>query len=198
MKKQIFIAAAFITATSITGQLFAQEPGIAAKDQKIKTKSNIKNDRVCVGTVTPTATGFDITFDHEVKSPRDAASGLATGKRMHKPYIFSVSAADNSITEVTAAPSAKSGGGSGKVSLSDLSVMITIKGKSQKLTVEDNKFSLPEDCPDGECDMVVSWSWGASNPGSSKKSYASGHFALSMDGGACMAINTKGTAATNH
>jgi hypothetical protein len=197
MKKQFFFVAVFIAATCTTGKLYAQDA--AAKDQKVKTKSNIKNDRVCVVTVNPTATGCDITFDHEIISPRDAASGLPTGKRMHKPYVFSVGAADNAITETTPAATAKgSGGGSGKASLSDLSVMITIKGKSQKLSVEDNKFRLPEDCPDGACDMVISWSWGASNSGSSKRSYCAGHFALSMEGGACMAINTKGTAATNH
>jgi len=29
-----------------------------------------------------------VGYQHEVKSPRDAASGLATGRRMHKPIIF--------------------------------------------------------------------------------------------------------------
>ena len=31
-----------------------------------------------------------IAFNHEITSPRDAASGLATGKRMHKPITFTV------------------------------------------------------------------------------------------------------------
>ena len=31
------------------------------------------------------------TQAHEVKSPRDAASGLATGKRMHKPFVITMS-----------------------------------------------------------------------------------------------------------
>lgn len=30
-----------------------------------------------------------ISFQHEVVSPRDAASGLATGKRIHKPLVIS-------------------------------------------------------------------------------------------------------------
>ncbi len=29
-----------------------------------------------------------VGYQHEVKSPRDAASGLATGRRMHKPIVF--------------------------------------------------------------------------------------------------------------
>lgn len=28
------------------------------------------------------------SFSHEIDSPRDAASGLPTGKRMHKPFYF--------------------------------------------------------------------------------------------------------------
>ena len=34
---------------------------------------------------------FDVvieTFNHTITSPRDAASGLATGKRAHKPIIL--------------------------------------------------------------------------------------------------------------
>lgn len=29
-----------------------------------------------------------VGYQHEVKSPRDAASGLATGRRQHKPIVF--------------------------------------------------------------------------------------------------------------
>lgn len=29
-----------------------------------------------------------IAFNHEIISPRDAASGLPTGKRMHKPFVI--------------------------------------------------------------------------------------------------------------
>lgn len=28
------------------------------------------------------------SFSHDISSPRDPSSGLATGKRMHKPFIF--------------------------------------------------------------------------------------------------------------
>lgn len=29
-----------------------------------------------------------IAVSHEILSPRDAASGIATGKRMHKPFVI--------------------------------------------------------------------------------------------------------------
>jgi hypothetical protein len=32
------------------------------------------------------ATGGTINVQHTIVSPRDAASGLPTGKRMHKPF----------------------------------------------------------------------------------------------------------------
>ena len=31
-----------------------------------------------------------VAFKHDIMSPRDAASGLATGKRMHKPYTITI------------------------------------------------------------------------------------------------------------
>ena len=54
-----------------------------------------------------------IAFSHEVVSPRDAASGLPTGKRMHKPIVitketdkstpifYNVLATNENLTEVT-------------------------------------------------------------------------------------------------
>jgi hypothetical protein len=35
-----------------------------------------------------TVSGGLIAASHEIVSPRDAASGLATGKRSHKPFII--------------------------------------------------------------------------------------------------------------
>ena len=180
---------AFIGATGATTQLAAQA---TTETLKTKTKSNQTNEKTAgwnlkenvKGRVSSSATGCDIVFTHEVTSPRDAASGLATGRRQHKPYGFSVSAADNSVEESNAGSAAKTTGG--KVSFSDLSVMITIKGKSQKLTVTDGEFSLPTDCPDGVCAMSVSWSWGATN--TSSKSCAV-DFLLEIEDGACKQVN---------
>ncbi|MEY2916399.1 MAG: hypothetical protein RIS73_113, partial [Bacteroidota bacterium] len=56
-------------------------------------------------------------------------------------------------------------------------------------------FTIPGGCPDGSYEMTVSWSWGASNSGSSKR--CSVDFLLEIEDGVCHAINTKGTGATN-
>lgn len=82
-----------------------------------------------------------VVLSHSVVSPRDAASGLATGKRQHKPMSISktmdksspklfnlvVTEPGSSVTiqqqetkgEVTAP---KSGGGTGKVNVQDMSI----------------------------------------------------------------------------
>ncbi len=183
MKKQIIIAAAIIAATSFTNQLTAQEVA-AAKIAGYDLKKNVK----C--RISSTSSGCDISFTNEVKSPRDAASGMATGKRQHKPFRFSVSAADNSVEESSGnnalreSPT-KASTAAGKASFSDLSVMITIKGKSQKLDITDGEFSLPPDCPNGACAMSVSWSWGATN--SSSKS-CSVDFLLEIEDGVCKQV----------
>lgn len=202
MKKQIFIAAAFIAATSFTNPLTAQEVA-AAKTAGYDLKKNVK----C--RISSTSTGCDITFTNEVKSPKDASSGLATGKRQHKPYTFSVSATDNSVTEIKSPRDAASGQASGKrttdASSSFSFSKITYewikpswdkKETIKKISVEDGEFTVPTDSPDGDYEMIVSWSWGATNQ-SSGKSYSACHFILSLQDGVCMAINTKGTGATN-
>jgi hypothetical protein len=65
-------------------------------------KGWIELDSVQLGTAR-TATGETIAADHEVKSPRDAASGQATGKRMHNPVRISSNreASAPSVSEIT-------------------------------------------------------------------------------------------------
>ncbi len=187
MKKKIFITLAFIAATCITGKLIAQEV-VTAKTAGYDLKSSIK----C--RVSSTANGCDIVFNHEITSPRDAASGMATGKRMHKPFIYKVSSTDNSVTEIASPRDLASGQASGKVSYSDLSVMISLeKNKTQKITVEDGEFTLPADLSNGDHDVVLSWSWGATNTHTSRCKTT---FTVTMQGGVCMAINEKGHAGT--
>jgi hypothetical protein len=197
MTKQLFIAAAFIAATGMSVPLTAQEAN--RPDQKIKTKSNIKNDRVCVVKITSSESGCDIIFN-EASSTGEA---LPAAKRMHKPYVFSVSSGDNSITEITSGRDAATGLATGKRTAGTPIGGIIVKGgknpgggQFNKIVVQDGEFTLPADCPDGEYDMSVSWSWGASNGSSSKRCVAS--FTLSIQEGACHAINTKGTGGTNH
>jgi hypothetical protein len=201
MKKQIFIATAFIAATSFTNQLIAQD-GAAAKTAGYDLKKNVK----C--RISSTSTGCDISFTNEVKSPRDPASGLATGKRQHKPYHFSVSSADNSVTEIKSPRDVATGQSSGKRTAEASSISFSKvtyqwikpswdkKETIKKIPVEDGEFTVPTDSPDGDYEMIVSWSWGATNQ-SSGKSYSSCHFMLSIQDGVCHAINTKGTGGSN-
>ncbi len=201
MKKQIFIAAAFIAATSFTNQLIAQD-GAAAKTAGYDLKKNVK----C--RISSTPTGCDISFTNEVKSPRDAASGQATGKRQHKPFRFSVSSTDNTVTEITSPRDAASGQATGKRTAEASSINFSKvtyqwiqpswdkKEAIKKIPVEDGEFTVPTDSPDGDYEMIVSWSWGATNSGSGK-SYSACHFILSIQDGVCHAINTKGTGGTN-
>ncbi|MBA4407970.1 MAG: hypothetical protein Q8S54_11645 [Bacteroidota bacterium] len=208
MKKQTLITVAFFTAMSISGQIFAQETTDAI--MKTRTKSNNANENTvaanvpaCVVTISGTETGCDIAFTYDVKSPRDAASGMATGKRMHKPYRFAVSSTDNSVSEIKSPRDVATGQSSGMRSAGNPIKGISVKGgknpggnQFNNLVVNNGQFTLPGDCPNGECDLILSWSWGESNTGSSK-SYAQCHFILTMENGACMAIKTKGTGASN-
>jgi hypothetical protein len=151
----------------------------------------------------------------EVKSPRDAASGLATGKRMHKPMSISKEPysnigsdsppADISIGEPGVQVAQKTKGGSGKASFSDLSLMSTAKatfkeftitkrcdGKTSKISCSDSECDIPlDDCPNGTCDLICSWSWGASNSGSSMNSSGSAGFSLEIKDGVCTAMAIK-------
>ncbi|HAQ19352.1 MAG TPA: hypothetical protein DCR40_09005 [Prolixibacteraceae bacterium] len=208
MKKQTLITLALFTAMSISGHLFAQETTDAS--MKTRTKSNNANENTvaanvpaCVVTISGTETGCDIAFTYDVKSPRDAASGMASGKRMHKPISFAVSSTDNSVSEIKSPRDVATGQSSGMRSAGNPIKGISVKGgknpggnQFNNLAVSNGQFTLPNDCPDGACDLILSWSWGASNTGSSK-SYAQCHFILTMENGACMAIKTKGTGASN-
>lgn len=201
MKKHFLLAMASIAAITFNTPVNAQEAN--RPDQKIKTKSNIKNDRVCVVSLSSVETGCDIVFNEKIVSPRDAASGLPTGKRMHKPFVFTVSSGDNSVSEVTSPRDVATGQATGKRTAGTPIGGIIVKGgknpgggQFNKIVVENGEFTLPADCPDGEYDMVISWSWGATNSGSSKRCSAA--FTLTIQDGACHAINTKGTGATNH
>jgi len=187
MKKKIFVILACFLTVGLTEQLFAQESmGI----QKTKTKSNQSNDRmieqsttVCTGKIRCADGSCTISFDQEIVSPRDAASGLPTGKRMHKPFVITKEL-DKSSPML--AKESSGGVGFGKVSVSDLSVMITSGGRSRKIPVVNNQITLPSDGKDDDCDLVVSWSWGESNSGTSVARYEA-TFNLGVENGEYMA-----------
>ncbi|MDP3643828.1 MAG: type VI secretion system tube protein Hcp [Bacteroidota bacterium] len=166
MKKKVFVLLAIIVTASFTGQLYAQE---ATDGQKVNTsRSNVKNNNaspdntvVCVGKIRCADGSCTINFDQEIVSPRDAASGLPTGKRQHKPFTITKELDKSSPMLARESPTKQS---TGKVSVSDLSVMITLKGISRKLPVVNGQFTMPDDCDD-DCDLLVSWSWGETNSG---------------------------------
>jgi hypothetical protein len=136
----------------------------------------------------------------EIKSPRDVASGQATGKRMHKPLTItkeldkSTPLILNGVSSPDASGDLMSGQGSGKVSVQDIHFTIKSNGKVRNLSVVDGECDLPTDCPNGECTLTASWSWGMSQSGKTKR--CSVDFLLEIEDGVCHAINTKGTGAT--
>jgi len=197
MKKQISIALVCVLSLSFTNQTFGQNNSEAIL--KTKTKSNQSNDRNSnqnaesrIVKIRTTATGCEIVFNQAIMSPRDAATGLATGRRQHKPVV--ITKEFDKSSSVLAKNS--SGGGAGKASMSDLSVTFTSKGKTQKLAVVNGGFTLPSDTQDNDCDLVVSWSWGVSNSGSSSRCEVP--IKLMMVDGACVAVKEKGTGAANN
>ena len=188
MKKKIFIAIAVVVTVSVGGNLFAQETMLV---QKTKTKSNQSNDRsveqntaVCTGKIRCADGSCVINFEQEIVSPRDAASGLPTGKRQHKPFVITKELDKSSPV---LAKGTSGGMGTGKASVSDLSVTINVGGRSQKLAVINNQFTLPSDGKDNDCDLVVSWSWGESNSGSSSTRRYEATFNLAVENGEYMA-----------
>jgi len=68
--------------------------------------------------------------------------------------------------------------------------MIHVGGRSQKLAVVNNQFTLPFDGKDNDCDLVVSWSWGESNSSASRYEAT---FNLAVENGEYMASKHKKT-----
>ncbi|MEO6134481.1 MAG: hypothetical protein ABIP35_04975 [Ginsengibacter sp.] len=199
MKKKIFITIAFMTSIAATANLYAQEN--ARPEQTIKTKGNIKDNKITVIKMTSTDGGCTISVGNEIVSPRDAASGLPTGRRMHKPFVITkelgVSSLNNEVTEIKTPRDASSGLATGKRVAGQPIGGIIVKGgrnpggnQFNKIVVEDGQFSLPSDCPDGEYTMTLSWSWGASQSGTAKQCVKT--FKLTMENGVCKGITQSG------
>jgi hypothetical protein len=238
MKTKFFITVAFFAFTSITSQLVAQEAAkTAGYDLKKNVKCRVSQTETgctivfessapspdAASGMATTKKGYDYyqakssfsvsASDNsvaEVLSPRDAASGMATGKRMHKPMTItkeldksSPMLAESSTGSSSEATMAKgSGGGSGKVNVQDLSMTkVNVQdisftkrcgGKSAKISCDGGDCEIPiGDCPNGDCAITADWSWGASQGGSSRCSV---DFLLKIEDGVCtaMAINEKG------
>jgi len=166
MKNQFIITVAFIAITSFTNQLFAQEPAAKSADWDLaKNKGGIS----C--SVVGTEEGCSFTFQKIEMSNREAGSGLATGRRQHKPFraTFAVSSSDNSVTEVKSPRDVSTGQSSGKRvapsmasdGISDLSPSTTVQGAgggTGKVSIQDFHYTVKGNgktvivrCPDGSC-----------------------------------------------
>lgn len=204
MKSKVLFSILFVSVISYSINSSAQDATINT------SRSNIKNNRAaestgqnqCVVSIIPNETGCSIVFNHEVKSPRDAASGMASGRRMHQPVGFIVSSRDNSVSEITSPRDIATGQASGKMAGSPIKGISVKGGKNpggnqfSNLSVNNGQLTLPPDLPDGDYELLLSWSWGESNAGSSK-SYCQCNFILSIVSGNYVAIKTKGTGASN-
>jgi type VI protein secretion system component Hcp len=149
-----------------------------------------------------------------IVSPRDAASGLPTGKRMHKPFVITKEldkssptlaesaakgreASAPSISEVVVTKSGvqasqSSGMGVGKATFKEFTITKRCDGKTTKISCPDGECDIPlEDCPNGTCDLVCEWSWGLSQQGTSMNSSGSAGFSLEIKDGACTAMAIK-------
>ena len=185
MKKQIFIAMTVLTIVGFTGQLTAQEATVNTSRSNIRNnKAIMDSPSACVGKIRCADGSCTISFDQEIVSPRDAASGLPTGKRMHKPFVITKELDKSSPMAVRESPTKMS---AGKASVSDLNVMIMVNGRSTKLPVVNDQFTLPSDGKDNDCDLVVSWSWGETNSGASATSRYEATFNLAVENGEYMA-----------
>lgn len=146
MKKFSFITVALFAFTSIASQLFAQDA--ASKTSGYDLKKSVR----C--RVSQTETGCSVTFEYDVKSPRDAASGLPTGKRQHGTVKiikdFSVSATDNSVTEVKSPRDAASGQASGKRQPKPMIISKEADKSSPKLAETVAKGKSSSDSPPSE------------------------------------------------
>jgi len=129
----------------------------------------------------------------QVASPRDASSGLATGRRQSRPTsvggavareasappiseisvsktqdesVSSRTARAPSVSEISSSSVAGTGMGAGKANFQDLHFVVKSSGKTiSKGTCPDGTCNVSTDLPDGEYTMVCSWSWGESNSG---------------------------------
>lgn len=141
----------------------------------------------------------------EVISPRDAASGMPTGKRQHKPItlkrevdkatpvLLSSTSRPKTITERSTG--LESGGGAGKATYKEFTLTKRCGGESTRYTLVDGTCTIPTgDCPDGDCLLKISWTWAdgtastASDTGIARTNPNSTSFLLNVEDGVCTSI----------
>lgn len=169
MKRKI-ITMALVAITSITSQLFAQSA--VSKTAGYDLKKNVK----C--RVIPSEGGCVIAIEYDVKSPRDAASGLATGRRQSQPasvkQFFEVSMSNNAVSEVKSPRDVASGLATGKRMHKPYTISKEYDKSSPKLAEAVAKGKSNSDLPPAEISI--------DEPGVQKVSIQDFHFIVSCGG----------------
>jgi hypothetical protein len=129
----------------------------------------------------------------EISSPRDMATGQASGR---------MQTAVSEVVVTKASSDASAGMGAGKVSVQDLHFVINSGGNKREITCTNGECDFPSDLPNGKCTAIASWSWGMSQSGGTSSSGMSGgkaapkscevSFLIDIKDGSYMAINEKG------
>jgi type VI secretion system secreted protein Hcp len=153
------------------------------------------------------------TLDNSVTkviSPRDAASGMPSGKRQHKPLVLSTKIDKSTpvlyeqastVASSKESTALRSSGGAGKVNMNDIHFTKVCGGKTKKYTAFNGESIIPTaDCPDGACNLKITWTWNdgtlLTDSGASvtRKGDNSAEFVLKIKDGVCTAVsvNEKG------
>lgn len=149
----------------------------------------------------------------EVTSPRDAASGMATGKRMHQPIsvtkdvdkstpVIYEEVSGKVTSEDTWTEGRSGGGAAGKAVFKELTITKRCGGINEKYTLLNDEAVIPTgDCPNGNCALKITWTWQDGSIDNTdwvvskkKTGVNSANFILAIEDGVCtaMAINEKG------
>ncbi len=223
MKKPIFVSVVLVIISCVFNQLIAQETITKQRTKSNNTneKSSVTNQVDCIVKIKSTDAVISIVFDNAIVSPRDAASGLPTGKRLYKPVSFVVSPSDKTIVKVTSSDDmvsdqvkstikrTTSSEAVSKTTGGPIGGIIVKGGKNpggqmavfEKIVITDGEFSLPVDLEDGSYEMSISFTYQKIEMGTAdtkgSKTYVSGRFILDIDGGVCRSINESGVSVKN-
>jgi len=177
MKKQLLFSTVILILAVFAMPVFAQSEMGIQRSNSIKSSSD--ESEVCSVKVRALPTGCEVVFTNQPATKRDAASGMASGKRQHKPIRITKELDKSTPLLIQASP----GSGGGKVVIRDLRCVITSNGRNIKVPVMNNQFSIPSDGIDDDCNMVLSWTWVFSD---GTKEECVFPLKLSMENGACV------------
>lgn len=144
----------------------------------------------------------------EVRSPRDVASGNATGRRVHSPIKIQAEIDKNTPVlskNSSSTPSSNeevaqnSASRSGKATMQDFHFIMKGQGIASTIKCPDGACIIPTNVPDGSYTLSCGWSWGMSqvanavNSGKTGSARGSANFILEIQDGTCIAVKQKGS-----